>query len=71
MCHGRGLNYKTNKINGRALRTVKNKKIQFRNFIKTWQIYVNLHEKPPVFQESETYNLKSGNDLAWKNIQTT
>ena len=72
-------------------------KSQFRNFIKTWQIYVNSYEKPPIFgywviwykewplsgndernfyfsrklQKITTYNLRSGNHLARKNIWTT
>ena len=73
--------------------TLARQKIQFRNFIKTWQIYVDSCEKRPylptesfkvkndlsseimmgifVFQENETYDLRSGNQLARKNIRTT
>ena len=48
-CHGRHLSNKIINLHEKALRIVcQNKKVQFRNFIKTWQIYVNSNEKPPI-----------------------
>ena len=46
MCHGRGLNNKIKNIHERALR----KKIQFRNFIKTWELIAEDNSKHMLFK---------------------
>ena len=57
MCHGRVLN---NKVNHKPKDIVNNdKKIQFRNFIKTWQIYVNSYENLQ-YLTTELFKVKNG-----------